>query len=69
MLVTTPHSEGRYRWEGLDSIDTTATHVLFYLSKLHAVIVPARAFRNEAQFQAFVALARERWNHARSPSN
>jgi len=68
ILVTTPHAQGHTQWEGIDKIDATTTHAFFYLSQLEAVLVPARAFGSEAQFHAFVALARERWNRARAPS-
>ncbi|HEV3343676.1 MAG TPA: hypothetical protein VG125_25110 [Pirellulales bacterium] len=46
-------------------MDVTPTRVLLYVNGATAVIVPARAFRSESQFNGFVALAREFWTNAR----
>ena len=65
LFVRTPDSENCYFWHGIERIDTTAKHAFFYLLSIQAVIVPARAFRSEAQFHAFVDHARMLWTNAK----
>jgi hypothetical protein len=57
----TPDSEGRHRWRAIQNISATPTHVFFFVNNAQAVVVPARAFFNDAEFHAFVTLARDFW--------
>jgi hypothetical protein len=66
LFVRSPDSESCYFWRGIERIDATATHAFFYLLTIQAVIVPARAFRSEAQFSAFVEYARALWRQSQS---
>lgn len=59
-----PHSEGLHRWRAIQNISATPTHVFFYVNNAQAVVVPARAFFDEAEFHAFVALASDFWTKA-----
>jgi hypothetical protein len=64
LFVRTPDAESCYFWRGIERIDMTPAHAFFYLMAIQAVVVPARAFRSEAQFQAFVNHARKLWAEA-----
>ena len=67
--VTTPQTRILNQWQGVERIEASPTHAVFCGQSLPAVIVPARAFRSEALFHAFVNLARELAKHARQESN
>lgn len=60
----TPESEGRHRWQAVQDIATNPNYVFFFLNKAQAIVVPARAFRGEAEFHAFIRSAREFWTAA-----
>ena len=64
IYLSTPDGEHLHYWRGVENIQMTATYVFFYLTDIQAVVVPARAFRSEAQFHAFVDLARKFWHGA-----
>jgi hypothetical protein len=65
LFVRTTDSESCYFWRGIERIEATATHTFFYLLTIQAIIVPARAFRSETQFRAFVDHARALWTNSR----
>ena len=60
----TPDSEGHHRWRAIQNVSATPMHVFFYVNNAQAVVVPARAFFDEAGFHAFVALASDFWTKA-----
>jgi len=62
--AVTPDSEGLLRWKAIQRINVTSTHAFFFINNAHACIVPARAFLDEAEFQAFVAVANDFWTGA-----
>lgn len=64
LFVRTPDAESCYFWRGIERIDRTPAHAFFYLMAIQAVVVPARAFRSESQFQAFVHHAQKLWGEA-----
>lgn len=64
LFVRTPDSESCHFWRGIQRIDATRTHAFFYLLSIQAVIVPARAFRSESQFRAFVDYSRALWKES-----
>jgi hypothetical protein len=66
LFVRTPDSESCFFWRGIERIDTTPTHAFFYLLSIQAIVVPARAFQGEAQFEAFVDHARQLWTNSRA---
>lgn len=53
-------------WKSIFRIDSTESHVFFYQSPSTALLVPARAFANQRQFEKFVSDAREYQNAAPS---
>jgi hypothetical protein len=54
-------------WAGIWKIAVTKEHAFFYLSPMHAYIVPRRAFSDPKSFEEFVALAR-RFHDAPMPA-
>ena len=54
-----PNVRSLIRWPGVGKIVTTDAHAFFYFSALSAYVVPRRAFPDDADFENFVAAARE----------
>jgi hypothetical protein len=52
--------EVRTRWRSVERLALTAEHIFIYVTGFSAVIVPLRAFCNDAEKEAFVELARLR---------
>lgn len=62
--AVTPDSEGLLRWQAIRDIRATSTHAFFFVNNVQACIVPARAFFDETEFHAFVAVAKDFWTAA-----
>lgn len=56
----TPEREVKTRWRAVEKVVVTDVHVFLYVSGFAAVIVPIRAFRDDAQRTAFLERARSR---------
>lgn len=56
---TGSQSFGTTRWPRIWHIGQTRDHVFFFVTLDSAVAVPRRAFPDEQQFEAFIALARQ----------
>jgi hypothetical protein len=50
-------------WAGIDWIESTPSHVFFFLNTIQALIVPRAAFASEEEFKVFVEEVR-RWHEA-----
>lgn len=51
------YSESLTRWPGVERVETSDRHVLFYVSAELAVLIPKLAFRDQGQLDAFVEAA------------
>lgn len=59
ILLTGECSEETIRWEGIERITTTKSHVVFFPSTVSCFCIPARDFESPAHFDAFVNTAKE----------
>jgi hypothetical protein len=50
--------KARYSWENFVAVEEAAGMAVLWMTPLHAVVVPIRAFTNAQQRAAFLALAR-----------
>jgi hypothetical protein len=60
LSVYAPLVESHYRWPVIERVERTPEAVLVYISAVSAVLLPLRAFRNEADVAATEQLLRER---------
>jgi hypothetical protein len=56
--VSSELMETTAKWAAVEKIETNAEYACLYFAAVQAYIVPRRAFGDEAQFSAFVELAR-----------
>jgi hypothetical protein len=68
LTITSWFARFSYRWEVIWDIGVTPDHVFLFLTSTDAAIVPRRAFRDEQQFEEFVALARRYQQGAAPPA-
>lgn len=54
----TPTIKARYSWENFVAVEEAAGMAVLWMTQLHAVVVPIRAFTNAEQGAAFLAFAR-----------
>jgi len=57
-------SEEWVKWAGIESIQHDAHHIYFVIGSGTAIIVPRRAFTDQAGYEHFVARATELWRRA-----
>jgi hypothetical protein len=52
------------KWAAVERIETNAGYAYLYIGAAQAYVIPRRAFNDDAQFLAFVELARRYWREA-----
>jgi hypothetical protein len=57
LLSESQTSSTFFRWYCVEHIGFTPTHAFIYTAPTHALVVPRRAFENEAAFKAFIDTA------------
>jgi len=62
----TPKSDSVVYWSAIRRTVRTPSHFYLFLVTAGALIIPRRAFENEAAFGAFVNTAREDWEKGRT---
>ncbi len=60
LVELTPDREVKTRWRVVEQVVETRDHVFLYVSGFSAVLVPMRAFTDDAHRTAFLGLARSR---------
>ena len=53
--------EGVVYWDGIKSVRLQGGRIFLFVGRKSALIIPRRAFGSNAEFDAFVSAAKERW--------
>jgi hypothetical protein len=61
LQIEAPNAQSLVYWSGFKRLVATPRRLYLFVRTRAAVIVPRRAFGNDAEFEAFAAAAEERW--------
>lgn len=67
LRVSSPKLSSEIRWSTLRDMKRAEDRLFFFVTKRLAYIVPRRAFDTDADFEAFAAVAAERWEQRERP--
>jgi hypothetical protein len=63
---TTDVNETKQKWEGIERVETTDSHIMIFISSNQAHVIPLHAFSTPATAEEFFEYAQSRWRKAAS---